>query len=308
MSLFLHAGRPRILDGAMGTELIARGLDQRSDIAERWVLTRPEIVTEIHSAYAAAGAEAVQTCTFGALRARLSPHALATEVTRICDRAVQLAREAAPGVPVIASLGPTGLIASAEHGHDAGRLAEIESQVAEAAQALAKAGADVLHLETQYHPAELLAAAAGAHTAGLPLWISVTVVNSDVGLTTPHGIPFDRMIRALEQAAPNAVGVNCSLDAERIRGAVERLVGAGLGPVVARPQARISEKCATGRSRESAARFAERAALLFAAGATAVGGCCGTGPASIAALKNAVAAGPMAEGTPVIGTNAEARR
>jgi 5-methyltetrahydrofolate--homocysteine methyltransferase len=122
----------------------------------------------------------------------------------------------------------------------------------------------------------------------LPLWISITVVTSDAGLVTPHGVSFDRMLRALSQVSPDAVGVNCSLDAERIRPAVDKLVAAGIAPVFARPQARISEKCATGRSTETPGRFAAHAVRLFASGASAVGGCCGTHPGSIVALAEAL--------------------
>jgi methionine synthase I (cobalamin-dependent) len=280
-------GPPLLLDGAMGTELIARGLELRTDIAERWVLQRPEVVSEIHRAYAEAGAQVIQTCTFGALRHRLAPHGLADRVTDICAQAIALARPT--GLPVVASLGPTGRCTSVEAGHDLAIQRQIEDEVTEAARALS--GADALHIETQLHPGELLAAARAARGGAphLSLWISITVSIGDGGLCTPLGIPLDRMIRALREAAPDVVGVNCSLDGERMRPVVERLVDANLGAVIARPQARRSEKCATGRSTETPARFAAHAASLYKAGASSVGGCCGTHPGSIAALRDALA-------------------
>lgn len=293
MGFQLQSKRAIVMDGAMGTELIAQGLDVRADIAERWVLTRPELIADIHRGYAIAGAELLQTCTFGALRGRLEPKGLGAEVTAICSAAVKLAR--APGLPVVASLGPTGLCTTVDRGHEPTVRAEITKQVAEAARALADAGADALHLETQYHPAELLAAAEGARLGApdLPLWISITVMTGDAGLCTPHGFSIDRMLAALKEASPDAVGVNCSQDAERIRDAVIRLVDAGLGPVLARPQARSSEKCATGRSKETPARFAEHAVRLYDLGAIAVGGCCGTYPGSITALAQALRPAPV---------------
>ena len=273
----------------MGTELIERGLDVRRDIAERWVLERGGEVSAIHRAYAAAGAQALQTCTFGALRTRLAAYGLQEQVKTICQEGVALARAAADGRAVIASLGPTGVVVRAG---SSGLAARIEAEVAEAAAALI--GADVIHLETQLSPEELVASAAGVRSAapGLPLWISITLMTGASGLETPHGVPLARMLKALAEARPDAVGVNCSLDADRIRDAVERLVDANLGPVVARPQARVSEKCATGRSSETPTRFAERAARLFDLGAAAVGGCCGTSPASIAALAAMVPGHP----------------
>ncbi len=286
MSFRLHTSTPILMDGAMGTELIARGLEIRSDVAERWVLERSADVSAIHRAYAEAGAEVIQTCTFGALRSRLAPHGLDGRVGEICARAVSLARTAAPGLPIVGSLGPTGRVKSA------GPIEltvhrSIEEELSEAAAALADAGVDALHLETHYSPVELLAAAAGARRGApnIPIWISVTLMTGSSGLETPHGVPASRMLRALREAGPDAVGVNCSLDADRIRAAVELLAGARLGPVIARPQARSSEKCATGRSGEHPTRFAERAIQLYELGAAAVGGCCGTGPASIAALS-----------------------
>jgi 5-methyltetrahydrofolate--homocysteine methyltransferase len=297
MELRLTRERPLVLDGAMGTELIARGLELRSDIAERWVLERPEVVQEIHRAYAEAGAQVIQTCTFGALRHRLVPHGLAERVAEICAQAIALARPT--GLPVVASLGPTGRCTSVEAGHEAAIQRQIEDEVTEAARALS--GADALHLETQLHPGELLAAARGARGGAphLSLWISITVSIGDGGLVTPIGVPLDRMIRALREAAPDVVGVNCSLDGERMRPAIERLLEADLGPVIVRPQARRSEKCATGRSTETPARFATHAAELFRVGAAAVGGCCGTHPGSITALRDALAHTVQSDGRQV---------
>ncbi len=284
MSFQLNIRTPILMDGAMGTELIARGLDIRSDSAERWVLERADEVAAIHRAYAAAGADVIQTCTFGALRSRLGS-ALRGRAAEICTKAVALARAAAPALPIVASLGPTGLVKGAEATDPAVRR-QIEDEVSEAAAALAAAGADVIHLETHYSPVELASAAAGAHRGapGLQLWASVTLMTGNSGLETPHGVPASRMLRVLGEVGADAVGVNCSLDADRIRAAVELLVGARLGPVVVRPQARISEKCATGLSQEKPERFAQRAIRLYELGAAAVGGCCGTTPASIAAL------------------------
>jgi methionine synthase I (cobalamin-dependent) len=285
MKLRLTPSNPRILDGAMGTELIARGLDARADIAERWVMDRPDVIAEIHQAYLAAGAEAIQTCTFGALRSRLAPHKMEGRVREICSRAISLAQL---GVPVVASLGPTGLCTTVERGFEPGVQREIEAQFEEAASALC--ATDALHLETQYHPAELVAAAEGARRGApsTPLWISITVVVGDGGLCTPHGVPIEGMIRALRRIRPDVVGVNCSLDAERIGQAAARLVDANLGPVIVRPQARISDKCAIGRSSETPERFASRALQLVGLGVAAVGGCCGTHPDSIHALRVAL--------------------
>jgi methionine synthase I (cobalamin-dependent) len=100
------------------------------------------------------------------------------------------------------------------------------------------------------------------------------------------------MLRALEAGAPDAVGVNCAIEAERMLPAVIALREAVSLPVWAKPQAKLSDKCATGRSRETPESFARHAMTLVQAGAAAIGGCCGTTPASIAALRVALAGEP----------------
>jgi len=97
-------------------------------------------------------------------------------------------------------------------------------------------------------------------------------------------VPMGKMMRAIESSPPDAVGVNCAVEAERMLSAVTALREATDLPVWAKPQAKLSEKCATGRSRETPESFARHAAALVDAGASAIGGCCGTTPASIAAL------------------------
>lgn len=287
MRLVREPTRPTLLDGAIGTELIARGLRVREECAESWNLERPDDVRAIHAAYAEAGAEVLQTNTFGATRPRLSRFGRRDRIEEIIAAAVRLAREAAPGLPIWGSLGPTG-----ETVPLAGRidLGWIEASYAEAAVLLARSGVEAIHLETQFHPGELEAAIRGARAAGVPVIASMTLMAGVSGLETPHGVPVARMIRAVEAGEPDAVGVNCSVDAERMRRAVETLRAALPLPVVARPQAKISDKCATGRSSETPEAFARHARALVDAGAAALGGCCGVGPAGIAALRRVLQA------------------
>ena len=272
--------RPLLLDGALGTELIARGLRVRQDCPESWNLDRPDEVRAIHLAYAAVGSEIIQTNTFGATRPRLARFGQESRQREIIRAAVGLARAA--GRQVWGSLGPTGETLPLSGGD----LAPIEHAFAEAAALLAEAGVDAIHLETQFHAGELEAAIRGARSAGKPVIASMTLMPGISGLETPHGVPVAKMIRAVELGEPDVVGVNCSVEAERMRLAVETLRDAlPLLPVIAKPQAKLSDKCATGRSSESPETFARHAAALIAAGVAAIGGCCGIGPAGIAAIK-----------------------
>jgi 5-methyltetrahydrofolate--homocysteine methyltransferase len=287
LGIYLMFARDRakafLLDGAVGTELIARGLRVREECPEAWNLERPDDVRAVHAAYVAAGAQAVQTNSFGATRPRLRRFGREQELDAICRAAARLARDAAPGLLVLGSLGPSGETLPLASGVDVGWL---EAAFTEAAAALAAGGVDAIHLETMFHPAELEAAVRGARAgaAGRPVLASMTLIPGASGLETPHGVPLARMLRAVEACAPDAVGVNCSLDAERMRPAVEALRRATDLPVMAKPQARMSEKCAS-RSPEAPDRFAWHARALVEAGAAAVGGCCGVGPEAIAALR-----------------------
>src|SRR4051794_7219273 len=104
MRLDRDPARPLLLDGAIGTELVGRGLRVRAESPESWNLTRPDDVRQIHAAYAAAGAEAIQTNTFGATRPRLARFGLGAQMREICLAGVRLAREGAPAATVIGSL------------------------------------------------------------------------------------------------------------------------------------------------------------------------------------------------------------
>ena len=287
MRLVRDPARPLLLDGAMGTELGARGLRLREEMPDGWCLARPDEVRAVHAAYAAAGSEAIQTNTFGATRPRLARFGLAERQREICEAAVRIARAAAPNATIIGSLGPTGETVALGGKAD---VAPLRDAYAEAAAALATAGVDAIHLETQFHPAELQAAIDGvrAGAPNLPLIASMALMPGASGLETPHGVPVAKMVRALEANPPDAVGANCAIEAERMLQVIELLRQRFDLPVWAKPQAKLSDKCATGRSTETPEKFARHARALFDAGASAIGGCCGTTPASIAAVRAAL--------------------
>ncbi|HEY2748747.1 MAG TPA: homocysteine S-methyltransferase family protein [Polyangia bacterium] len=287
MRLVRDPARPLLLDGAIGTELGARGLRFREEAPESWNLTRPDEVRAVHAAYAAAGSEAVQTNTFGLTAPRLGRFGLAGRQREIADAAVRLARLGAPNAAIIGSLGPTGETIALGGRAD---IAPLREAFAAAAAALAAAGVDAIHLETQFHPAELQAAIEGARAGApnLPLIASMALMPGATGLETPHGVPIGMMMRALEACLPDAVGANCAVEAERMLQAVTLLREKLDLPVWAKPQAKLSDKCATGRSSETPEKFARHARALADAGAAAIGGCCGTTAASIAALRAAL--------------------
>ena len=278
---------PRRWDGAIGSELIALGLDLAVEPPEAWTLSRPELVRALHARYLAAGAEVVQTNTFGGSRPRLERAGLANAIARVNRDAVALARAA--GAPlVIASLGPTGIDPIS-----ADAAPRIEAAYREQIEHLAAAGADGLHAETMCHPVEAigLLAAARAVAPRLPVLVSATVALGDFGFQTPWATPLARMARECEEAGADALGLNCSLEARKMLGAVRALRELTALPIVAQPQGgEPSMDCRGERKGDTPERFAQGCLRLVEAGADAVGGCCGAGPAYVAELGRVLAA------------------
>ena len=278
---------PRLLlDGGMGTALIARGLDLEREPPEAWNLRQPDPVREVHRRFIEAGAGAVQTNTFGANRLRLARYGMADEVEPICRAAVGLARSVAPeGVFVFGSIGPTGDVPPPEGDADIG---ELEDAFAEQAAALGDAGVDLIHLETFYHPKELRAALRGCRigAAPVPVVASIACAAPRPGgtFTTVLGFPADAVIGVALEERADGVGVNCSLVPGDMLPLVERLVARTPVPVFAQP---IVAPAAGPPLYPG--EFAAGVAALFAAGARAVGGCCGTSPTDLAAAHDVLA-------------------
>ena len=285
-ALFGGRGKPpRRWDGAIGTELIARGLELGREPPEAWSLRRPDEVRALHARYVEAGAEVLQTNTFGASRPRLAASGLERELFAVNLAGVTLAREAGAQV-VVASLGPTGIDPNRETAR------AIEDAYAEQVAALAEAHADGLHFETMYHPVEAVAAIAAARRAAphLPVIVSFTCALGDIGYQTPLGVTLLQMVDAIAGAGPDAIGINCSLEARRMLGPLRALRERTDLPILVRPQAGApSVGCKGDFKGDTPERFARDAQKLVLDGADAVGGCCGAGPLYIAALAHALA-------------------
>ena len=284
------SARARLFDGAVGTELISLGLDLRVEPTEAWTLSHPDRLAALHRRYVQAGAEVVQTNTFGANRPRLvggKRPELAHELGRLNREAVALAR-ASGARAVAASLGPTGIDPFSSQA-----AARMAAAYEEQLQHLVAAGVDALHFETMYHPIEAVAAIAAARRIAprLPLIVSATVALGDHGFQTPLGVPLERMAQAVLDAGPDAVGLNCSLEARKMLGALRLLRDLTELPILVKPQGGQPAVGCRGDSRgDPPDRFARDVAKLVDEGADLVGGCCGAGPDHIAALARALAA------------------
>jgi methionine synthase I (cobalamin-dependent)/5,10-methylenetetrahydrofolate reductase len=290
---------PLLCDGAMGTMLYARAPEDlmHGRCFDELVLTAPELVQEIHREYILAGAQIIETNTFGANAAKLSAYGLADRVRAINRRAAQLAREAreVAGQPVFVAgaVGPSGLLQISEAGDDESRLAGLRALFREQIEALMEGGVELLILETFSGLTELRQAVLAAREAGdLPIIAQMTY--SEDGQTLSGESPA-MVARALVQMDVQIIGSNCSvgpadiLDAvSEMRDAVEDLAGKDSRDVIltAQPNAglpqRVENRFLYGAPPQYFGDYARR---FVEAGVRLIGGCCGTTPAHIAAMR-----------------------
>jgi methionine synthase I (cobalamin-dependent) len=276
---------PVITDGAWGTQLQTLGLGP-GECPDAWNLTHAAQVESVARAYVAAGSQVILTNTFGANRLRLAVHGLQQQAGPINRAGAEISRRAAGrGVRVFASIGPTGkLLALGET--DA---AELRAVFEEQAQALADAGVDALVLETFADLDELRPAIAAARTTGLPVVASMVFDSGPARDRTMMGTTPEQAAAALSEAGADAVGANCGNGIDGFIPVCRRLRAATDRPLWLKPNAGLPEIVA-GRPvyRTTPEYFATRARELVNAGATFVGGCCGTNPDFIRAIGRAL--------------------
>lgn len=283
-------GRVVIADGAMGTMLYARGVFINRSYDEL-NLSQPGIVREIHSAYAHAGAEIIETNTFGANPIALAKYGLADQVTAINAAGVALARECvAEHGWVAGAVGPLGVYLE-----PLGKLGFAEAREAFGLQieALVGAGADLLMLETFGHLAELREAIAAARACAiapdgrrLPIIAQITVDDENRAL---DGTPAAEAARRIESWGADVIGINCSGGPVTMLEALEQMSHATTRPLIAQPNAG-KPRSIEGRNlyMVSPEYLADYARQFIAVGAKIVGGCCGTTPDHIKWIRNYV--------------------
>jgi methionine synthase / methylenetetrahydrofolate reductase(NADPH) len=276
-----------VADGAMGSFLHEAAGPQRC--FEELNVSLAEVVFRVHRAYIAAGAQLIETNTFGANRLKLGASGLAEHVTRINHGGVKIAREAREGAPhevlIAGSIGPSGVSrylgeVSAEELRDAFR---------EQAQALEERGVDLFILETFTDVGELLAAVQAIRAfSKLPVIAQMTF--SEEGAAAGGTRPADAAAQ-LAAADVQVIGTNCTLGPQSLLPVLEELShGAGAIPRSAMPNVgfprRMGDRTIYPKSSpEYFAQFAQEAAGL---GARIIGGCCGTTPEHIRAIADAV--------------------
>jgi methionine synthase I (cobalamin-dependent) len=276
-----------ITDGAWGTELQARGL-ALGDFPDAWNLTHPDRVGEVARAYVEAGSQVILTNTFGANRIRLGEHDGADRLAEINARGVEISLKAASGrARVFASIGPTGkLLMSGEVTAE-----ELRAAFAEQAQALAKARPDGLVVETMSDLEEAKLAVCAARETGLPVVACMVFDSGKDKDRTMMGTTPERAAQALTEAGADVIGANCGQGIAGFIMICRRLHAATDRPVWIKANAGLPTMV-DGRAKYSATpdEFASYLPDLIQAGASFVGGCCGTRPDFIAAISRCLPA------------------
>ncbi len=293
---------PVLCDGAMGTMLYARASAPLTHgrCFDELTLTAPELVQQIHQQYILAGAEIIETNTFGANAAKLSAYGLASQARDLNRKAAKLAREAREiaGRPVFiaGAVGPTGQPVAPTARDDEPRLAALRTVFREQIEGLVEGGADLIILETFSSLTELRQAALAAReVTELPLVAQMTFAEDGQSLS---GETPAQAARALALMGVNVIGANCSVGPAGILDAVEEMSAAlrkmGIDPehdvlLSAQPNAGLPTRVENRFLYVSTpAYFADYAQRFASAGVRLVGGCCGTTPEHIAAMREAI--------------------
>ncbi len=284
----IQAG-PLLVDGAFGTLLYARGVPYERGFDELNV-TQPALVEGVHREYLAAGAQVIETNTFGANRLRLALYGLEARTREVNAQGVYIARTAraalAPAAFVAGAIGPIGQPLEPV---GAISLAEARAAFAEQAAILAEAGADLLLLETFSDLRELREAIIAVRgVCDLPL---VAQMSFTADGRTPTGEGPEEVARALEALGVDVLGVNCGVGPQVALDVIASMATATRTPLVVQPNAGFPGRVGGRIFYLSTPQYlAEYARRFVAAGATLVGGCCGTTPEHIRAMGRALAA------------------
>jgi 5-methyltetrahydrofolate--homocysteine methyltransferase len=278
-------GTTTLTDGAWGTEFqkLGAGLGECTD---EWNLTKPDLVRRVAESYVRAGSRVILTNTFRANSIALTRYGLQERFATINSAAVKISRQAAGDAALVfASIGPSGkLLLTKEVTEE-----QLKETFSEQARALAAEGPDALLIETMTDLVEARIAAAAALETGLPVIVSMVFDAGKNRDRTMMGVTPEQVASALTGDGLHGIGANCGLGIREFIPVCKRLVAATSLPIWIKPNAGLPEMVdGVAKYKTTAEEFAAAAGELIAAGATFLGGCCGSSPEFIRELARVV--------------------
>jgi len=278
-------GRPHLFDGAMGTMLYAKGVYINRCYDELSVV-QPDLVRDVHRAYVKAGAEIIETNSYGANRPKLARHGLEDRLEEINRKAAEVARSVAEGhrVCVAGAMGPLGMRIEP---YGPTSVSEARGFFREQAEGLAAGGVDLFVLETFSDLDEIeQALLAVREVSDLPI-VAQMVIREDG--RTPFGTDAAVLVERLDEWGADVIGLNCSVGPSAMLACVERMLAATTRPLSMQPNAGLPRDV-DGRTiyMASPEYMATYAARMIRLGVRFVGGCCGTTPEHIGQMRGAL--------------------
>ena len=287
LEALLSSTRVLLADGATGTNYFAMGLTS-GEPPEFWITDHPDRVKAVHRQFVDAGSDIILTNTFGCNRHRLKLHKAESRVRELASGAAALAREVADAAPrpvvVAGSVGPTGELFA-----PLGALTEDEAvdTFAEQIEGLKAGGADVAWIETMSAPEEVRCAALAAIRVGMPY---VCTMSFDTAGRTMMGVlpgALEGIFAGLDPQ-PMAIGANCGVGASDILVSATEMTGF-VTPIVVKGNCGIPKFEGTTITYSGTPELMARyAAMAVDAGARIIGGCCGTTPVHVAAMRKSI--------------------
>jgi 5-methyltetrahydrofolate--homocysteine methyltransferase len=277
--------QPVLLDGAMGSMLIQRGLPPGAP-PDLWNLENPDAVREVHEAYLSAGSQVVYTNTFGSSRLRLAAVGLSRQTEEINRAGVRIAASCKrPETLIAGDIGPTGAFLPPIGTAD---VAQLQDVFAEQASYLEDKSVNVLVIETMTDLREALAAVSGAiSVSSLPVIACLTFRLTPRGYFTIMGDPPEVSFKRLADEGAAVVGANCTLASGEMVNLVTEIASELQVPFLAKPNAGQPQLTPDGVVYpEAPAEFAENVRRMVDAGAGLVGGCCGSTPEHLRAISH----------------------
>ena len=264
------------LDGACGSNLYLAGMP-RGICAEQWILEHEQVMADLQRGYVQAGSQLIYAPTFGANRAALSLYGLEKQVKEYNSRLVDLSRRAVGDRALVGGdLSPTGKVLTSQGGET--EVDEVYEIYREQIACLAEEGVDFLVAETMLSVEEtMIALDAAQSVCELPVLCSLTLEADGNALYGGNGV---EAVETLQDMGASAVGVNCSVGPDQLENVIRNMKRAARIPILAKPNAGLPLMDEQGNAHYSMGprEFALHMKKLVQAGASLIGGCCGTTP------------------------------